>query len=330
MSAAVGASSTGARVFTASSSQGIALMYEILFIAAGNRLPIVMAAANRALSSPINIHAELTDQLVTRDTGWISLFGGTAQEAYDQSIMAFKIAEHPDVLLPVMYGVEGFIVSHAIEPVTPLTKEMVQDFLGTDRESPWSFRPGAEGAQGLLALPDFYMELKYQQTIAMKNAQKVIPKVFEEFGDLTGRYYSTVEKYHMEDADYALVGMGATSGTMHEVVDYLRDQGEKVGMVKIRQFRPFPVEEITNALKDVKGVMVMDRSLTFGSPSTILYNDIAASFVASRIPAPLISSMIFGIGGRDVSSMDIYDIYHKLKQDVENDKPTHEWWNVRR
>jgi pyruvate ferredoxin oxidoreductase alpha subunit len=329
MSASVGASSTGARVFTASSSQGIALMYEILFIAAGNRLPIVMAVANRALSSPINIHAELTDQLVTRDTGWISMFGGSAQEAYDQTVLSFAISEHKDVMLPTMYGVEGFIVSHAIEPVEPLTKEFVQDFLGEKRHIDWAFRPNSEGAQGLLALPDFYTELKHQQVEAMNNAAKIIPEVFKKFGDLTGRYYNNIETYMMEDADYALIGMGATAGTIEETVKILRNQGEKVGMIKIRTFRPFPADEITSIMKDVKAAMVFDRSLTFGSPASIIYSEIASSFISTRILSPILSSRIIGIGGRDVSIADINDMYTELKQDLLVNKPSHGWWKVR-
>ncbi|MCE7737237.1 MAG: pyruvate ferredoxin oxidoreductase [Candidatus Heimdallarchaeota archaeon] len=329
MSASVGAAATGARVFTASSSQGIALMYEILFIASGNRLPIVMAVANRALSSPINIHAELTDQLVTRDTGWISLFGGSSQEAYDQTVISFAIAEHKDVMLPTMYGVEGFIVSHAIEPVEPLSKSLVQDYLGDKRHFDWAFRPSSQGAQGLLALPDFYMELKHQQVIAMNNAKKIIPEVYNDFGELTGRYYNNIESFMMEDAEYAFIGMGATAGTIEEFVKILRKHGEKVGMIKIRTFRPFPVDELTSALKDVKGAIVMDRSLTFGGPSSIIYSDIASSFVSTHTPAPLLSSRVIGIGGRDVTINDINDIFSELKRDVELQKPSHSWWNVR-
>lgn len=329
MSASVGAASTGARVFTASSSQGIALMYEILFIAAGNRLPISMAVANRALSSPINIHAELTDQLVTRDTGWISLFGGDAQEAYDQTVLSFKIAEHPEIMLPTMYGVEGFIVSHAVENVTPIPKETIQDFIGTQRHSDWTFRPGSEGAQGLLALPDFYMELKYQQKSAMEKAKEIIPNIYQEFGEITGRYYNNIDTFHMEDAEYAIIAMGAISGTAIELVNSLRQQGEKIGLIKIRTYRPFPSEEIVAALKGVKGALVLDRSLTFGGTPSIVYSDIATSFVSLRENAPLLSSMTLGIGGRDVSLMDLRDMYYKLKKDVDENKPSHDWWNVR-
>jgi pyruvate ferredoxin oxidoreductase alpha subunit len=329
MSAAVGAAATGSRVFTASSSQGIALMFEILFIAAGNRLPIVMAVANRALAAPINIHGELTDQLVTRDTGWISLFGETAQEAYDQTIMSFKIAENKDVLLPTMYGVEGFIVSHAIERVETLDKKSVQDFIGGRREFDWAFRPNLPGSQGMLALPDYYMELKYQQEVAMKKAKLVIPKVYKEFGELTGRYYNNIDLFYMDDAEYAFITIGAISGSALEAVKKLRKLGLKVGLVKIRTYRPFPSEEIVNALKDVKGAILLDRSLTFGNPTSIIHNDISSSFVRYNKMFPILSSMRLGIGGRDVSIEDIIDIYHSLVNDVKKQQPSFNWWNLR-
>ncbi len=330
MSASVGASATGARVFTASSSQGIALMYEILFIAAGNRLPIVMAVANRALSSPINIHGELTDQLVCRDTGWISWFGENAQEAYDHTIMAFKVAEHPDVQLPVMYGIEGFIVSHAVEPVETLFKDEVKQFLGDHRiPHAWTFRPGNPGAQALLALPDYYMELKYQQQVAMERALQVIPEVFKEFGDLTGRYYHLVEPYRLDDAEYAFVTMGATSGTAKAVVDDLRNQGHPVGLLKIRCYRPFPVSDVVNHLKHLKGVMVVDRSVTFGSVAGILHSDVLAATARMRVPLH-VSGRIIGLGGRDVLEDDFEVMYQELKQEVEDGMPsTVKWQGLR-
>ncbi len=330
MSACVGASATGARVFTASSSQGIALMFEILFIAAGNRLPIVMAVANRALSSPINIHGELTDQLVCRDTGWISWFGENAQEAYDHTILAFKVAEHPDVQLPVMYGIEGFIVSHAVEPVSTLTKEEIRQFIGDHREPhAWTFRPGNPGAQALLALPDYYMELKYQQQVAMENALKVIPEVFKEFGDLTGRYYHLVEPYRLEDAEYAFVTMGATSGTARAVVDKLRAQGEAVGLLKIRCFRPFPLTEIVDNIKHLKGVTVVDRSVTYGTVGGILHSDVLAAIARMRVPLH-VSGRIVGLGGRDVLEGDFETMYHDLKDEVEEGQtPSVKWQGLR-
>jgi pyruvate ferredoxin oxidoreductase alpha subunit len=173
------------------------------------------------------------------------------------------------------------------------------------------------------------MELKYQQMIAMKNASLIIPKVFQEFGELTGRHYSSVESYMMEDADYAFVTLGAISGTTREFVKKLRAQGEKVGLVKLRTFRPFPAAEVVIAIKDVKGAMVIERSLTFGAAAAMVYSEIATSFVAQRKIPPILSSMTAGIGGRDVGVHDIMDIYHILKQDVENNTPSHEWWNVR-
>ncbi len=330
MSACVGASSTGARVFTASSSQGVALMYEILFIAAGSRLPIVMAVANRALSSPINIHGELTDQLVTRDTGWISWFGENAQEAYDHTFLAFKVAEHPDVQLPVMYGVEGFIVTHAVEPVETLTKDFVKSFLGEHRvPHNWTFRPNNPGAQGLLALPDYYMELKYQQQIGMNNALKVIPEVFQEFGDLTGRYYQMVEPYKLEDAEYAFITIGATSGTGKAVVDKLREQGEPVGLLKLRVLRPFPEKDLIEHLRHLKGCVVVDRSATYGTPSTIVQTDILATLAKHKVPLH-VSGRIVGLGGRDVVAADFENIYRELKDEVETGKlPTFKWYGVR-
>ncbi len=330
MSAAVGASATGARVFTATASQGVALMYEILFIASGSRLPIVMAVANRALSAPINIHGELTDQLVTRDAGWVSFIGEDAQEAYDHTIIGFKIAEYPEVSLPFMYGLEGFIVTHALEPVYMLDKKTIYDFIGEFREpSNWVFAPGNPGAQGLLALPDYYMELKYQQEQGMKNARKVIPKVLDEFGEITGRYYHEVEPFHMEDAKYAFITAGASSGTAKAVVQRLRSKGEPVGMVKLRTIRPYPDEQLSELLKDLDGVMVVDRSVTFGSPASIQATDLASALLKHRKFPRVLSSAIVGLGGRDITEKDFEGLYEQLKKDVQEDVSRTHWWGVR-
>ena len=331
MSAAVGASSTGARVFTASSSQGIALMFEILFIASGNRLPIVMAVANRALSSPINIHGELTDQLITRDAGWISFLGEDAQEAYDHTILGFKIAEDSRILLPFMYGIEGFIVTHALEPVYLLERKQIHDFIGEHRNpgDQWVFQPGNSGASGMLALPDFYMELKYQQELAMREAKKVIPKILEEFGELTGRYYKEVEATHMEDAEYALITAGASSGTARTIVNHLRQNGEKVGHIKLRSLRPFPTEQLSSLMKDLKGAMIFDRSVTFGSPNSILATEISSALAKTRTLPRVLSSAIVGLGGRDITENDIFGLYEQLKKDVADDESRTHWWGVR-
>jgi len=329
MSACVGASSTGARVFTASASQGIALMYEILFIAAASRLPIVMAVANRALSGPINIHGELTDQTVCRDTGWISMFSESAQEAYDAGFLAFKIGEHPDVSLPVMYGLDGFILTHALEGVYPLDRKFVKDFL-PERVMKHPTIPGNAVSSGLLALQDYYMEVKYQQEIAMTAARKVIPKVFEEFGEKTGRHYKMVEEYQMEDAETAFVTMGALAGTGKYVVDQLRKDGKKVGLVKVKTFRPFPEVELAKALKGVDAVGVIDRDLTFGAPGAALYSDLKSSLYDYK-ERPQVFGYIAGLGGRDVAQDEFNYIYESILKNkgAEKSVPV-EWVGLRK
>ncbi len=329
MSACVGASATGARVFTASASQGIALMIEILFIAAASRLPIVMAVANRALAGPINIHGELTDQVICRDTGWLSMFSESAQEAYDNTFLAFKIAEHPDVSLPAMFGLDGFILTHALEGVFPLDKKFAQDFL-PEREMKHPTIPGNPVSSGLLALPDYYMEVKYQEELAMKAARKVIPEAFKEFGEKTGRYYDQVEQYKMEDAETALVTMGALSGTTKFVVDRLRKAGEKVGMLKVKTYRPFPAVDLAKALKDVDAIGVIDRDLTFGSPGAALYTDVKTSLYDYK-DRPQVFGFIAGIGGRDVHVEDYEYIYKQVLKNKGAEKVVPvEWIGLRK
>lgn len=327
MSACVGASATGARVFTASASQGIALMYEILHIAAGNRLPIVMAVANRALSSPINIHAELTDQMICRDTGWISWFGENAQEAYDESIMAFKVAENPKVMLPVMYGLDAFIVTHALERVDEVTKKQVQDYLG-EREFDFSFRPGCDGAAALIVLQDYFMEAKVQQEMAMQNVPAVTKKAFQEFEEITGRHYDVIEPYYLEDAEYVFIAMGAFSGTAKAAALELRHAGHKVGVLKIRSYRPLPEELIASYLKDVKGAIVLDRSITYGTAGSMLYTDIAAILYKKKVYTTL-SGRMLGLGGRDVSIKEYKELYEVLRKDVQNATGTTGFWGAR-
>ncbi|MCY3411950.1 MAG: pyruvate ferredoxin oxidoreductase [Candidatus Heimdallarchaeota archaeon] len=329
MSASVGASATGARVFTATASAGLALMNEILYVASGMRLPIVMAVANRALSAPINIHAECTDQLVMRDSSWISFFGEDAQEAYDESIMAFKIAEHPDVSLPVMFGVEGFIVTHALERVDTLPDEVIRDYLPAKREAPHTFSPDEIKSFGLLVLQDYYMEIKYQQELAMKKAYHVAKEVMAEYSQISGRTYEIIEKYMLDDAEYAFVTYGATAGNAKAVVDILRKKGEKVGVLKIRMVRPFPVDDIYDALKGKKAVAVLDRSATFGSPGSIIQNDLASALYG-KADVPSIHGFINGLGGRVLMLNDIEDIYDITKlYHAEGKTTTFEWLGQR-
>ncbi|MHA1397606.1 MAG: transketolase C-terminal domain-containing protein [Candidatus Heimdallarchaeaceae archaeon] len=330
MSACVGASATGARVFTATASAGLALMYEILYVASGMRLPIVLAVANRAFSAPINIHAECTDQLVTRDASWVSLFGESAQEAYDETIMSFKIGEHPDVMLPTMFGVEGFIVTHALERVDTLPDKAIKDFLPEKRVIDYAFTPDEIMSFGSLVLQDYYMEIKRQQEEAMKRAYKVTKDVMAEFSELSGREYNVIEKYKLEDAEYALVSYGATAGNAKAVVDKLREKGEKVGALKIRLYRPFPMIEIYEALKGIKAVSVLDRSATFGSPGSIVQNDLATTLYGKK-DVPTIHAYINGLGGRVLTPSDIEVIYDKTKKYNTEGKPlTLDWFGYRR
>ena len=312
MSACVGASLTGARVFTATASAGLALMYEILYVASGLRCPIVLAVANRAFSAPINIHGECTDQMVCRDASWVSLFGESAQEAYDETIISFKIAEHKDVLLPTMFGIEGFIVTHALERVETLTKHQVEDFLPSERKVDHRFSPDEITSFGSLVLQDYYMEIKRQQEEAMQRAYLVTKNVMEEFSELSGRQMEVVEKYKLEDADYAFVSYGATAGNAKAVVDRLREKGEKVGALKIRLHRPFPSLDVYEALTGIKAVTILDRSVTYGSPGTIMQGDLATALYGKE-NIPSLHGYINGLGGRVLTLPEIEEAYTMSK-----------------
>ncbi len=313
MSACVGASLTGARVFTATASAGLALMYEILYVASGLRCPIVLAVANRAFSAPINIHGECTDQLVCRDASWVSLFGESAQEAYDETILSFKIAEHPDVMLPAMFGIEGFIVTHALERVETLSKQQVEDFIPASRIVRDRFSPDENKTFGSLVLQDYYMEIKRQQEEAMQNAYKVTKDAMQEFSEMSGRKMEIIEKYHLEDAEYAFVSYGATAGNAKAVVDRLRAKGEKVGALKIRLFRPFPSLDIFQALSGIKAAIILDRSVTFGSPGTIVQTDIASALYGKE-NVPSLHGYINGLGGRVLTLPEIEEVYEMSKE----------------
>ena len=329
MSSCVGASMTGARVFTATASAGLALMYEILYVASGMRCPIVLAVANRAFSAPINIHGECTDQLVCRDASWVSLFGESAQEAYDETIMSFKIAEHKDVQLPTMFGVEGFIVTHALERVETMSKSDVESFLPAEREVKYKFDPDEVRTFGSLVLQDYYMEIKRQQEVAMRNAYKVTKDVMAEFTELTGRKMEIIEQYNLEDAEHAFIAYGATAGNAKAVVDKLREKGEKVGALKIRLHRPFPDVDIYEALKGIQTATILDRSATFGSPSTIMQGDIASTLYGKE-NVPSLHGYINGLGGRVLSLPEIMEAFEHTKiKHSEGKTLTQEWIGFR-
>lgn len=310
MSACVGASAAGARVMTATSSQGLALMWEMLYIAAGNRCPIVMALINRALSAPINIHCDHSDVMGMRDAGWIVLFSENSQEAYDNMIQAVRIAEHPDVLLPVVVCQDGFITSHSMERVEVYDDAEVKAFVGQykprwpllDIEHPKTYGP--------LEFYDYYYEHKRQQVEAMEKAQSVILDVTAEFNRRFNRNYGLFESYRLDDAEVAVVVTNSTAGTARIVVDRLRDQGLKVGLLKPRVFRPFPAREMVDALRHLKAIAVMDRSISFGAMNNAgpLFLELVAALAVHGIQKPVVD-YVFGLGGRDIRSGEIEQVY---------------------
>ncbi|RLG79714.1 MAG: pyruvate ferredoxin oxidoreductase [Thermoprotei archaeon] len=324
MSVCVGAAAAGARAFTATSSQGLALMWEILYIASALRLPIVLAVVNRALSAPINIHCDHNDAYGMRDSGWIQLFVENVQEAYDTTIQAFKIAEDENVLLPVAVNLDGFFLSHTLENIRILPDNVVHEFLGghrklaktrvdyLDGEVPFALNPACPLSIGPLDLYDYYFEHKMHQVEAMKHVLQVVRKVNSEWYELTGRKYGdgVLEPYEVEDADVVVTVLGSTAGTVRSVVKKLRREGKKVGMVKIRMFRPFPHKDIAELLKGVKAVGVMDRGISFGSYGQS-YLEIATALYSSK-EKPLLVNYIYGLGGRDASPELIENFFKEL------------------
>ncbi len=312
MSACVGASAAGARVMTATSSQGLALMWEELHIAAGMRLPIVMANANRALSAPINIHCDHSDVMGARDTGWIILFAETAQEAYDNTIMACRIAEHPDVLLPVMSCLDGFITTHSIDRAEVMDDATVKAFVGDyhpenallDVENPVS-----HGNFAGLGGP--YFEFKKSQRNAIDRSAAVIRDVADEWSTICGRPFGMIEGWGMEDADLAIVVIGSTAGNARHVARELRDQGARVGVLKVRVFRPFPFVEIAAALSGCKAVAVLDRSESFGAEGGPLFLEVKSALYDAENRVPVID-YIYGLGGSDVKLDHIRQVYSDL------------------
>jgi pyruvate ferredoxin oxidoreductase alpha subunit len=300
MSACVGASSTGARVMTGTSSQGLCLMYEILPIAAALRLPIVMCDVNRAISGPINIHCDHSDTMAARDFGWLQIFSEDSQEAYDSLIQAIKIAEDPRVHLPAMVTTDGFIISHCLDRIEIVEDKEVKDFIGGDRKSATSLLDVAKPTSiGLIDLQDYYFEHRLQVAQAMKDAKKVILEVAEDFAKKFGRKYGLFEAYKLDDAEIAIVALGSTCGTAKVVIDELRAKGVKAGMLKIRVFRPFPAEEIAQALANVKAVAVLDRSDTWSAQGGQVFTEIrSALYEAAK--KPRLINYIYGLGGREI------------------------------
>ena len=313
MSAAIGASAAGARALTATSSCGLAYMWEELYIAASNRLPLALALVNRALSGPININCDHSDSMGARDSGWIQIYAENNQEAYDNMVQAYRISEHKDVRLPIMICQDGFITSHAVENIELLDDTEVKNFVGEYEPENYLLNPKQPMAIGPYAITDYYMEAKRNQAEGMKEAVSVVKEVAKEFTKISGREYGLFEEYGMEDAERAVVIIGSAAGTTKDAIDALRAKGEKVGLIKIRLYRPFPAEEIAEALKNVKAVAIMDRAEGYTNHGGPLGADVMSAMFRARSQA-LAVNYIYGLGGRDVRVEDMEGIYEDLKQ----------------
>lgn len=314
MSAAIGASAAGARVVTATSSCGMALMWEELYVAASDRLPVVLALVNRALSGPININADHSDSMGARDTGWIQIYAESNQEVYDNFLQAYPIAEHEAVHLPVMICQDGFITSHGVENILLAEDEKVKEFVGEYAPSHYLLNEKEPMAVGPYAVSSYYMETKRGQREAMKNAKQVILDVAEKFEKMTGRKYGFFEEYRMEDAEYVIVLIGSAAGTCKAAVDKIRETtGKKAGLLKIRVFRPFPEEELAQALKDKKAVAVLDRSEMFSATGGPLGTEVRSALYGAKAQAEVVN-YFYGLGGRDITVEDFEEVYAKLEE----------------
>lgn len=312
MSAAIGASAAGARTLTATSSCGLALMWEVLYVAASNRLPIMMEVVNRALSGPININAEHSDSMGARDSGWIQIYAENNQEVYDNTLQAYRIAEHKDVKLPIMICQDGFITSHAVENITLLEDDAVKQFVGNYEPEHYLLREDETMAVGPYAVSNYCMEAKRAQAQAMINARKVILDVAEEFAGISGRKYGYFEEYRLEDAEYAVVAIGSVCGTVKDAIDELREAGVKAGLLKVRVFRPFPGAEMAEALKHCKAIAIMDRCEGYNAVGGPLGAELTAALYRAKAAAETVN-IIYGLSGRDVKVEDVKEVYEKLK-----------------
>ncbi|GAB6055847.1 pyruvate synthase subunit PorA [Methanobacterium movens] len=306
ISAAVGASGTGVRVFTATASQGLALMHEILFAAAGLRNPIVMANANRSLAAPLSIWNDHQDSISQRDAGWMQIYVENGQEALDSILRCYRISEDKDVLLPSMVCLDGFILTHTVEPVDIPSQELVDSFLPEYQPQESFLDPENPRSLGTFTDPNYYMEARYQMEVAMEKSKKVIEKVNQEFSEIFGRDYSVVEEYRCEGAEIILIAMGSICSTIRDVVDDMRGRSEKVGLLKVRNYRPFPKKEIYEAVKNADRVAVLDKNISFGMGGA-LYTEIKANIDVESC------GFIVGLGGRDITPEHIEDIVNKTR-----------------
>jgi len=319
MSACVGASASGARTMTATCSQGLALMWEIVYIASSLRLPIVMPVVNRALSAPINIHCDHSDSMGARDSGWIQIYCENGQEAYESTILAVRIAEDENILLPVMVCFDGFITSHAVERIELLEDKVVKDWIGEKKTRYSLLDVDNAVTYGPLDLQDYYFEHKRQEAEAMRKAYSVIPGIVNKFEKLVRKKYDYLEKYKMDNAEVAVLALGSTCGTAKTTVDRLRAKGIKAGMVKLRFFRPFPAKEVVDALSKAKAVVILDRSDTFSNSGGPVFNEVRSAFYEKK-DKPFIVNYVYGLGGRDINVEDIEKVYTDLKNIIKKKK----------
>jgi pyruvate ferredoxin oxidoreductase alpha subunit len=323
ITACLAASAVGARTFTASASAGLALMHEMLFVTSGSRAPVVMAVANRALSSPLNIHGDQSDSMAERDSGWIQVYVENAQEAYDAIIQGFKIAEDLGVSLPIIVGLDGFTLSHSLERVEVLADSSVKEFVGErqlplvlsheGKMVPFKLDPDNPMTMGPIAFQNYYFEFKRQQEEGMRNALKKIQEVNSEYSKISGRSYGNglIDPYKLEDAEVAIVCVGSTAGTLKVLIDELRQEGIKAGLLRLRTFRPIPVEEIRSALKNAKAIAVMDKSMSFGGFGGAVFIEVRHALYDLKQHPPIIN-YIYGLGGRDSSPRELRKIFEEL------------------
>ena len=328
MSAAMGASAAGARALTATSSAGLAFMWEVLGVAASSRLPVALAAVCRALTGPLNINCDHSDTMGARDSGWIQLYAEDNQEAYDNMVMAFNIAENKDVMLPIMICQDGFITSHAVENITLLEDEAVKDFVGEYHPEEFLLNPGKPIAVGPYSVSNYAMEAKKNQEVALENSKEVIKEVAKKYKELTGRGFELFEEYKTEDADYIMLIMGSAAGTAKEAVDELRAEGKKVGVLKLRVFRPFPSEEIAKALANCKAVAVMDRCESYNGNGGPLGSEVPAALFKNKVMIEAVN-YIYGLAGRDFTIKDVKDVFAELEDMIENGKTVEQYQYIR-
>jgi len=319
MSACIGAESAGARAMTATSANGLSLMWEMIYIASSLRLPIVLSLVNRAVSGPLNIHNDHSDAMGVRDSGWIMLFSENNQEAYDNTLMAHRIAENKDVMLPLMICQDGFITSHSIENIELVEDDKVKEFVGEYHPEHYLLNRNEPIAVGPLDLQAYLFEHKAQQAEAMRRAKNVILDVAKDFEKMTGRKYGLFEEYKLDDAEVAIVCMNSTAGTTKYVVDELRKKGIKVGLLKVRVYRPFPVEEISNALGNLKAIAILDKADSLNAAGGALFEDVTSAMYVNKKYVPAVN-YVYGIGGRDTKAEDIEGVYKDLLEIAKDGK----------